>query len=69
MQSQGNITILTSGQLDPKIKSENKQNTAMPFIIDGCAVFCTSTARGTEEPIKAVKEILMSAYRTRTARR
>jgi len=41
----------------------------MPFIIDGCAVFCTSTARGTEEPIKAVKEILMSAYRTRTARR
>jgi len=56
----------TSGQIDPK--SNNTNGTAAPFIIDGCTVSFSSSAKGTDEPIKAVKEILFSAYRTKAVR-
>lgn len=55
----------TSGQLVPKYSGTNKSGKATPFIINGCAVSITSTPKSTDEPIKAVKEILLSAYRTR----
>jgi len=56
----------TSGQIDPK--SNNTNDTAKPFIIDGCTVSFSSSAKGTDEPIKAVKEILFSAYRAKAVR-
>jgi hypothetical protein len=40
----------------------------MLFIINGCAV-SVSAAEGTDDPINAVKEILLSAYRTRITNR
>ena len=45
----------------------NKQGTAIPFIINGCAVSVSSSAKGTDDLIVAVKEILLSAYRKRIA--
>ena len=69
MQTQTEMILPTSSQVDPKLKIINpKRKNEMPFIINGCSVSFTSYARNTDEPIKAVKEILLSAYRTRTAR-
>ena len=66
MQAQNDMQ--TSGQVDPKYKAINqKQNAVIPFIINGCAV-SFSTSEKTGEPIKAVKEILLSAYGSRMAR-
>jgi hypothetical protein len=63
------LNVQTSGQLDPKLKSvKEKNHKIIPFIIDGCAVSISSTPKGTDEPMKTVKEILLSAYRTRIAR-
>lgn len=59
----------TSGQVDPKCEGlSNNQDTPVSFIINGCAVSFSSNAKNTGEPIKAIKEILLSAYRTKTAR-
>ena len=40
----------------------NKRNhTAASFLIDGCTVSISSTQDATDEPLKAVKDILLSA--------
>ena len=54
----------TSGQIDPKSNIE----TAQPLIINGCAISFTSSPKGTDETIKTVKQILLSAYRTKAVR-
>ena len=56
----------TSGQVGPKINIV--KDTGMPVIINGCAVSFSSSPKGADEAIKTVKEILLSAYRTRIAR-
>jgi hypothetical protein len=66
MQAQNDMP--TSGQVDPKYKAINqKQNAVIPFVINGCTV-SFSTGIKADEPIKAVKEILLSAYGSRMAR-
>ena len=56
----------TSGQVGSKRKSEKyNQDEDMPFLIDGCSVLITSSASNSDETIRAVKEILFFAYRTR----
>ena len=51
-----------------KYKTINqKQQAAIPFVINGCTV-SFSTSIKTDEPIKAVREILLSAYGSRMAR-
>ena len=52
----------TSGQVDPKCNITN-----IPFVINGCTVSFSSNKR-TDDPIEAVKEILLTAYRSRIAR-
>jgi hypothetical protein len=44
-----------------KDQTDNK----IPFVINGCTVSFTSSDKSTADSLKAVKEILMSAYRTR----
>jgi len=48
-------------------KANPTQITVMPFIINGCVISFASTATNTDEPLNAVKQILMSAYKTQTA--
>ena len=38
------------------------------YIINGCTVSFTSATRATEEQIKVIKEILLSAYKTKIAK-
>jgi len=73
MQAQSTIGLHTSGQIgavDPRYESIvcpcDKVN---PFIINGCSVSFTSNSNGSDDSIKAVREILMSAYRTRNTSR
>lgn len=39
-----------------------------PLILDGCTVYIHSSTKNTDEPLRVVKEILMSAYRTRNTK-
>ena len=42
----------------------NKRNHAVAsFFIDGCAVSISSTQDAADEPLKAVKDILLAAYK------
>jgi len=59
------LNAQTSGQVGPKCKSENKRGAVQPFIIGGCAVSFSSTPKNTDNTMKTVKEILLSAYRTK----
>jgi len=59
------INMRTSGQNVPKC---TKTQVVQPLMINGCAVSFSSSVKGTDEPIKAVKEILFSAYKTKTIR-
>ena len=59
MQAHEKIDMQSSSQVGPKTE------TAMPFVINGCTVSFSSTVKGTDEPIKAIKEILLSTYRTK----
>ena len=36
------------------------------YSIDGCVVSITSTPKGTDETLKAIKDILLFSYRTKT---
>jgi len=68
MQTQIQTDRCASGQVDPKYANpDNQQRNTIPFIINGCAVSITSSAKNTDEPLIAVKEILLSAYRSRIA--
>ena len=59
--------IRTSGQHDPKCVTINPSRiNTMPSIINGCRVSFSSSRENTDEPMKAVKEILLG-YRTRIA--
>ena len=70
MQPQRQANMQTSGQVGPKIISTNNhRDNVIPLTINGCTVSFTSNGKGANEPIKAVKEILMSAYRTRITNR
>jgi len=40
-----------------------------PFVIDGCTVTLSSTVDGTDDPIRTIKEILLSAYRSKATNR
>lgn len=67
IQEESNVR--TSGQVDPKLNIiKNKPKTVIPFIIDGCTVSFTSTPKEKDDTIKTIKEILLSAYKTKTAR-
>ena len=58
----------TSGQVGPKSgRDSNRFGIAAPFVINGCSVTFSKSARSGDDTIKAVKEILLSAYRTRFA--
>jgi len=70
MLAQNSLKSLTSGQVGSKCGNiEYPRDNVIPFIINGCSVSFSSNVKGTDEPIKAVKEILMSAYRTRITNR
>ena len=45
-----------------------KRDTSLSLNIDGCIVSFTSNTKNSDEAIQAAKEILLSAYRTRTTR-
>lgn len=68
MSAQAQDYRQTSGQSDPKCVNIRTQ-TDIPFTINGCTVSFTSSGKGSDDSIKAVKEILLSAYRTKTAYR
>ena len=40
----------------------------LSLVIDGCSVSITSSPKGTDDPMKTVREILLSAYRTKQPR-
>ncbi|MEA4894689.1 MAG: hypothetical protein VB064_05455 [Oscillospiraceae bacterium] len=42
-----------------------KHGADLSFIIDGCSVSISSSPKGTDDPLKTVREILLSAYRTK----
>jgi len=62
------LSAPTSGQIDPKCKSANRSGAVKPFIIDGCTVSFSSSKKATDSTMKTVKEILLSAYRTKSVR-
>jgi len=69
MTAQQKMNMRTSGQLVPKPNGmKHNQNPTTPFLIGGCSVSFTSTPKSTDETIKTVKEILLSAYRTKAVR-
>lgn len=47
------------------MKARTKREADLSLVIDGCAVSITSSPKGTDDPLKAVREILLSAYRTK----
>jgi len=57
----------TSGQHDPKLNNKTRKQSTTPIVINGCSVTFSPSINKTDEPLKAVKEILLSAYRTRMA--
>jgi hypothetical protein len=60
---------ITSGQVDPKYKTNTKINkTSSTLIVNGCAVTLTSSSSENDESLKAIRDILVSAYRTRMTR-
>ena len=63
MQELRYIDKSTSGQVDPK---SNHEGFVAHIIIDGCAVTLTS-GKTIGESMDTVKEILLSAYRSRIA--
>lgn len=40
----------------------------LSLTIDGCSVSISSSPKGTDDPLKTVREILLSAYRTQQPR-
>jgi len=65
MHSQQNH-IQTSRQLNSTHNNQSgKVNYSIPFIINGCVVSLSSNDKEIDEPIKAAKIILLSAYRTK----
>jgi len=44
-------------------KNEKSSCTTTPIIVDGCSVTFTSTSKESDDSIKEVKEILLSAYK------
>ena len=70
MQAQKQTNTQTSGQNCLSAENiDNIRSSVIPFLIDGCTVSFTPTRKGTDEPMKAVKDILMSAYRTKRTNR
>lgn len=45
--------------------THGQSKTDLSLVVNGCAVFITSTPDGTHDPLVTVKEILLSAYRTK----
>ena len=39
--------------------------TDLSLVINGCTVSITSSPKGSDDPLKTVREILLSAYRTK----
>ena len=65
-----NIKMLTSEpHIAPKFfNADNDREAVTPFIIDGCVVSLSSTPENADNVIQKVKEILLSAYRTKAVR-
>ena len=63
------MNVLTSGHVGPKCdNASDDQKSVVPFLINGCTVSFSPNRKGSEETIKTVKEILLSAYRAKSAR-
>jgi|GEM_PF-2785586 len=45
---------------------DQKQNNAMPLIINGCSVSFAASAEVASDTVKSLKEILIAVYRTKT---
>jgi len=61
--------ITTPSQVDHENMNQiTKRNSSTSFVINGCVISFSSATKSTDEPIKAVKEILLSVYRTRVAK-
>ena len=43
--------------------ANKRNNTAASFLVDGCVVSISSTKNATDEPLNAVKDILLSAHK------
>lgn len=54
--------------LEHKPHTQAKRETDLSLVIDGCSVSISSSPKGTDEPLKTVREILLSAYRTKQPR-
>lgn len=53
--------------MNPQITQAGPEN-GLSLIIDGCSVSVSSSPKGTDDPLKTVREILISDYRTKTAK-
>ena len=63
--SKQQLNVQTSSH-DPNLKIiKSNHGTIIPISIDGCTVSFSSTPKETDESIKTVKDILLSAYRTK----
>jgi len=51
--------------LEQNIHTQARRETDLLLVIDGCSVSVSSSPKGTEDPLKTVQEILLSAYRTK----
>ena len=70
MNIQQSISSQTSDQVGPRCRNtSNHHGTVKSFKINGCSVSFAPTANDTDGPIKAVKEILISTYRTSLIKR
>lgn len=51
--------------LGQNVHTQAKRETDLSLVIDGCSVSISSCPKGADDPMKTVREILLSAYMTR----
>lgn len=49
-------------------RTQTGRETDLSFFIGGCSVSISSSPKGVDDPLKTVREILLSAYRTKQPR-
>jgi hypothetical protein len=54
--------------LEQNTNTQERQENSLSFIIDGCSVSISSSPKGTDDPLKTIREILLSSYSTKQPR-
>jgi len=54
--------------MNPQIITQAGPENGLSLVIDGCSVSVSSSPKGTDDPLKTVRDILLSSYRTKQSR-